>query len=265
MISPVVRSVLGLFLVLGCSAPSLAVAQSVPVDPFGVTVSRAELDSLLAHYDRLEAEGGTRGEAREQARQEAALIRARLRDGDFSVGDQVSLEVEGEAALTGAFTVQPGPALVFPNIGRISLSGVLRSELQRHLETELARFIRDPVVRARSSIRLLVSGGVAKGGFHVVPTGTVFTEVLMVAGGPTPDAKLKQIRVERADSVIWNDWALGQAIIEGRTLDQLSIRAGDHIVVPTEEESSGFSNTVRSMAVVIGPVAVLVAALLRFF
>src|SRR5690606_34026939 len=128
------------------------------------------------------------------------------------------------------FVVQAGPAIILPRLGSISLRGVLRSELQDHLRTEIGRYIRNPSVQARSFVRLVITGSVASAGFHVVPINSVFSDVLMVAGGPSGNADLKEIRIEREDRVIWEGAALQQAIIEGRTLDQLSLRAGDEIV-----------------------------------
>ncbi len=242
-----------------------AVAQSASWDPQQVELSRTELDSLLTRYTETANSDAYSSDLREQARQEASLIRTRLAAGDFQVGDQIALAVEGEEALTNTFTVQAGPSLVLPQIGSISLAGVLRAELEHHLRTELARYIRDPVVQTRSSMRLMVSGGVGKAGYHVVPTNTVFSDVLMIAGGPTSSAVIREIRVERGDELIWEGEALQQAIIEGRTLDQLSIRAGDHIVVPIEGESGGLGSIARTTLSIVGPLILIAGSLARIF
>ena len=44
----------------------------------------------------------------------------------------------------------------------------------------------------------------------------------------------------RGQSVIWADDDLQRAIAEGRTFDQLSIRAGDHLEVPLRPTESRF-------------------------
>jgi protein involved in polysaccharide export with SLBB domain len=255
---------LPLLLVLSLGAAGGVGAQSPPLDPHQVEISRTELQSLLASYEGSAASGAYSSSLREQARQEAALIRARLADGDFQTGDQIALLVEGEPTLTGDFTVQPGPVLILPEIGRIALDGVLRSELETHLGREIARFIRNPVVQARSSVRLMVTGGVGRSGYHVVATNTVLSEVLMLAGGPTQDARLQAIRVERGNRVIWQGEALQQAIIQGRTVDQLSIRAGDHIVVPVREPGRAMQ-VLQTTSMIVGPVVLLAGLLLRAF
>lgn len=245
-------------------APAVAEGQLISTVSGHAELSREGLDSLLVSYEETAASSVYSQAIREQARREAELIRSRLAEGDFRVGDQIQLVVEGEQELTNTFVVQAGPAIILPRLGSISLRGVLRSELQDHLRTEIGRYIRNPSVQARSFVRLVITGSVASAGFHVVPINSVFSDVLMVAGGPSGNADLKEIRIEREDRVIWEGAALQQAIIEGRTLDQLSLRAGDEIVVPTAGRS-GWWGGVRSVVTTVGPIASLIVILTRVF
>lgn len=195
-------------------------------------LSRDALQDRLAEFERIAASSSYPSDERSRARAETDLLRERLANGDFKVGDQIALRVEGEDSLSQTFTVSRGPALDLPAIGTISLEGVLRSELESHLQRELARYIRDPQVRARALFRITITGGVGQPGFYVVPSEALLTDALMSAGGPAPGARLREIRVERDGKVIWGGEALQRAITEGRTLDQLSLQAGDHVVVP---------------------------------
>lgn len=186
--------------------------------------SRQAIEDLLRRLDEGKAPG---------ARAEAALARRRLQEGDFQVGDRILVAVEAESLLTDTFSVETGRIVNMPVIGAIPLSGILRSELEAHLTTHIARFVRDPKLRAHALIPMAVTGEVARPGFYAVPSELPFTELLMLAGGTTPDAKLADIRIEREKERIWEPEALGRAITEGRTIDQLNLRAGDRIVVPT--------------------------------
>lgn len=212
-------------------------------DPTGVQLTRAELESLLRRYEETAGSSAYSGEVRAQARDEAELIRVRLAEGDLRVGDRIQLTVEGHADLTGEFAVVAGRVLVLPAIGEVPVSGVLRSELQDHLATEIGRFIRDPAVRARSLIRLEVIGAVARQGFYTIPSDILVSDALMLAGGPVSEADLDRIRVERNRQVIWSSNRLRRAMQEGRTLDQLSIRAGDGIIVPERAEGGSWWRT----------------------
>jgi protein involved in polysaccharide export with SLBB domain len=87
-------------------------------------------------------------------------------------------------------------------------------------------------VRAQTLVRIQILGGVGKPGFYTVGSGLLVTDAVMLAGGPSGGSELDEIRIERGDEVIWDADQLRPAIIEGRTLDELSVRAGDGIYVP---------------------------------
>ena len=179
----------------------------------------------------------------------AATIHARLTDGDFQQGDRIVLTVEGESQhpdrpvpvqqprtierqLSDTFTVGAGHELVLPVLGSISLRGVLRAELQPYLTQEIARFVKDPVVHAKALVRVSVAGAVAKPGFYFVASDAALSDALTAAGGPTQDAKLDKVRIERAGTRILQGNELRLAFTEGRTFDAMNLRAGDRFVVP---------------------------------
>ena len=51
----------------------------------------------------------------------------------------------------------------------ISLQGVLRSELQDYLTTQLGKYIKRPEVQTTSLVRVAVMGSVNKPGFYQLP------------------------------------------------------------------------------------------------
>lgn len=250
---------------LAAFAAAPAAAQAPVPDPWQSQLSRTRLAELLLVYDSAAASPAFSDATRTQARREGALIRGRLSEGDFQVGDQIALVVEGEEALTGTFVVQPGPLLILPELGEIPLRGVLRSELQEHLQTELARYLRSPVVHARASIRVLVTGAVGRAGYHVLSTETLLADALMAAGGPTAGAQVDRLRIERAGTTIWDGELLQQAILEGRTLDQMSLRAGDRIDLPAQRGETGPIAVVRTALVIILPIIGTAVSLLQVF
>ena len=211
-------------------SPTPALSQDA-WDPSRGYASRPQLDSLARRFE-LSAESPAYSDVlRAEARAQANELRARLATGDFQVGDRIVLVVEREAALTDTFVVEQGPAIELPTTGRISLAGVLRAEAEGHLRTEIGRYVREPSVRARTMIRISVTGEVGQPGFYAVPSEALITDVLVQAGQVTPEADLGKIQIERAGRAFWDNAALGPEIIEGSTLDQLGVRAGDRLVV----------------------------------
>jgi len=250
------RLTVGLAAVAMIAVPPVLSAQE-PWDAGRIQVTRADLESLAQRLDSAASSETYSHSIRDRARNEAAQIRKRLAEGDFQVGDRISLVVEGEQALSDTFSVRDGRVIRLPTVGDISLAGVLRSELESHLRSSLGKFIKDPVVRARSLIRLSLLGEVAKPGFYSVPTDMVLSDALMLAGGPSQASDLKGVRIERSGQRVWADSALQAAIAQGRTLDQLDVRAGDQVVVP--KKKTGFFNesTVRTVTMVLSiPVAI---------
>jgi hypothetical protein len=91
--------------------------------------TRADLTALA---DRL-----SRGS--EVDRNKANALRARLREGDFRPGDRIRLVIDGSVTQDDTIAVVAGSKVQLKDVGEIPLSGVLRSELQPHMSTQIAR------------------------------------------------------------------------------------------------------------------------------
>ena len=235
-----------------CSAAAPALAQQADVGGGTVLATRERLTLELARLER-DGSGPARGAA--------ALIRSRLATGDFQAGDRVYVRVEGEPQLTDTFTLAPGPALELPQVGAVALAGVLRSELKGRVETHLAQYLRDPVVTVRPLIRILVEGDVARPGFYAAGPQQPLSDVITAAGGFTQRAKASAIRVERGSDRIWSGAPLQQALGQGYSLDQLNLRAGDRLLVPTRGDAE---RTLRILGVVI-TIPIAIYSLTRIF
>jgi len=185
---------------------------------------------------------------------ESTVVRMRLDQGDFRAGDRVLLTVQDPAPMRGpadprgavkseeqqlsdTFTVGGGQELLLPVVGRVGLKGVLRSELEPTLVREIGRFIRDPVLHAQALISVGVTGEVARPGYYAVPGDAVVAMLLTAAGGPTKDAEMNKLKVDRAGKTLWQGNEFRRAIAEGRTLEDLRVQAGDQLIVPTNKHS----------------------------
>lgn len=199
--------------------------------------TRAELQALLERSARAAHDPSLSEEARQRAGNEAELIRVRLRDGDLQPGDQVALQVEGEQALTATFTVTPRRQLELPGMEPVSVQGVLRTELEDHLRAHVGRYLRQPVVHARAMMRVAVLGQVRTPGFYAVPAESMVSDAIMAAGGPLPTGKLASARISRGGERIWAGRSLQDAVQNGLSLDQMSLRSGDEIFIPQDSGS----------------------------
>lgn len=209
-----------------------ASAASLRAQAFGLGAPRLELEARAEQLEQMAASTAEPAAARAEAGRGAALIRRRLSEGDFKVGDRILLVVEGEPSLSDTFTVGLGAALTLPGIGALSLAGVLRSELQTYLTARLGQHLRDPVVEARAYVRLSIQGAVARPGFYGVPAAALLSDALMAAGGTTAEADIGKLRIERGGRRVWEGKALQQAIAGGKTIDEAGLVAGDQYVMP---------------------------------
>jgi hypothetical protein len=230
---------LGILIAALAALPGSVGAQALDAwDPEGLTAGRQELLDLLERTEAVASSTVYSGREREQARQDAAVIRERLTSGDFQIGDQVTLTVVGEPELQGiTVPVEGGPRITLPQLGPVTLRGVLRSELVAHLTQELSRFIMSPQVEARSQIRVSVTGAVGAPNFYTAPADMLLSELIQLAGGPAGNANLDEMTIERIDQVLWNGEELSVVLAEGRTLDQLNLRGGDEVIVPESGDS----------------------------
>lgn len=235
-----------------CLTASLA-AQDDQVDPLRNFVSRDQLATLLVRWENAAQSPAYTDALRAQAQTEADGIRSRLETGDFTVGDRIYVSVAEETTLADTFTVDVGPMVDLPGVGEISLAGVLRLELQSYMQEQLARYFREPTVRARALLPVTVLGGVSRPGFYTMPSSATVTEVLNAAGlAATGD--LAQIEIRRGETVLWAGAQLERAMIEQWTLDRLNLRAGDQVLVPAQptNNAGGRGQVIQTVTLVLG-------------
>jgi len=184
----------------------------------------------------------------------AGQTAARAPEGNFELGDQILLEVEGDSQFTHVFAVGPGPALTLPVIGAIPLSGVRRANVETYLGQQLARYMKNPMVHAKVLVRLGVLGEVEHPGYYAVAAGAVVSDALMAAGGPTKDAKFTAARIEREGKGLYVGNAFQDAFARGMTIEGLGLRTGDRIMVPRRGDPE---HTVRIISLIVAiPVAI---------
>ena len=202
-------------------------------DPRSSSATRETLEAMATKAER-EAVSARNEESRNQHRTDAELMRQRLRDGDFEVGDRILVTVDsGAVGVTDSVTVRAARSIQLTGMPEISLQGVLRSELEEYLTQQFARIIREPKIRAVPLLRLGIYGPVGSPGFYQVPADMLFSDVIMLSGGPSSTADLNKSVVRRGRREIVSRKTIQRALVVGSTIDALGLRAGDAIYVGT--------------------------------
>jgi protein involved in polysaccharide export with SLBB domain len=237
------RSALTVALIMGVAAachhskpPTMLMAPAAS-DSAHSEASREQLQALAISTER-EASTASDAAVRQQRQMQAATIRARLRDGDFDVGDRILLSVRGDSVSSDTVTVRGGRMIRLANMPDISLQGVLRSELQDYLTTQLARYIKRPEVQTTSLVRVAVLGAVNKPGYYQLPADIAMADAIMIAGGPSGNADVSRTQLKRGTDVLYSSALLGQEVAKGATLDQLNIRPGDQIQIGEKHKTN---------------------------
>jgi len=221
--------------------PMAAAAQQGALVQSRLLGTRAELEQQLAQLEGMAASTAYSDQLRRQAEEEAALLAQRLEAGDFRMGDRVVLTVPGEGLVSDTLQVVAGPAIVFPDIGVIELAGVLRAELRDHLSVELGRFIRDPDIRqADVLVGIEFVGAVGTQGIHYVPADAAFGDALRIPG-LAANAEVEEVEIRRGGVTIWSEELVREAVQDFRSLDQLSLQAGDEVRVPERQVRNWFT------------------------
>ena len=223
---------------------------------YRVEATREDLNGLRTQFQQGAQSQGYSPELRNWARGEASAVQDRLREGDLGVGDRIVLSVERVPSLSDTFIVATGQALELPSVGQVALAGVLRSELEEYLTAEVGRFVNDPVLRATSYVRVSVTGDVNNPGFYLFSPEMPVSEAIMVAGGPTANANIKKVRVDRGEEWIMRGGALQVAIGDGQTIGELGLHSGDYIHVP-RQSALATGQAAQTLLVVSGLVIAL--------
>jgi len=176
---------------------------------------------VLASSRALAQNGGPDAEGR----------RARLRDGDFQPGDRIVVVTRGDSTSVDTLTVQSDRTVSFQKVPPISLDGVPRAELQPYLTRQFQQYLKRDLVRAIPLVPVGILGEVVHPGYYRVPLQITLGDLLMVAGGPSPQADLTHVRIRRGQTTLVNEHTIRDAMVRGLPLAALGVDAGDEVVL----------------------------------
>jgi protein involved in polysaccharide export with SLBB domain len=230
------------------------------------SASRAELERRLLQLDALAASTAYSERARVRSAAESEVIRRRLSEGDFRVGDRIYVEIEATILLgpqaiaqtTGnvqdTVTVLEDSRITVRGIGEISLRGVLRSELQTRVSDAVGEVILNARTATRPLVRLAVFGAVGRPGYYTVPVETRIDDLVMLAGGPTIDASTGNMRMMRGDTVVLDEKEVRALISEGAVVGSIGLAEGDQLVIEQRTQRLDRQQTLQYTFLFLSPI-----------
>ncbi len=176
-----------------------------------------------------------------------AQERIRVGYNRFVVDPEVVLALVGQRP-EQAFQVQVNTEgnIAIPQLGTISVQGLTLEEAQEKIRVGLSKILVQPVVTVSISsprpVQITVSGEVFRPGIYPVGSGVPrITDALLIAGGSTMMADLRQVQVRRRlvdGTVISQNINLYASIQNGGSVPSLRLQDGDSIVIPRREVGS---------------------------
>jgi polysaccharide export outer membrane protein len=156
----------------------------------------------------------------------------------IGAGDVLSISVWKNADLTRVVQVLPDGRISFPLLGQIMVEDITVAQLTSTLEEKISRFSPEPQISVEvqqvNSQVVYVLGRVNRPGHFVLDRNINVLQALAMAGGLTPFAKRREIKVfraEKAETVVYPfDY---DAVTENSALGQnIRLKRGDIIVAP---------------------------------
>ncbi len=231
--NPVSMRALCLALVF-CFFPVTTAAQSVPAAG-AQRAARSELAERLQQLEGLIASAG-KADQRSKLQAEQTAIRTRLENGDFKVGDRFVMTVRFDSVRVDTASVRDSLVVSILNLPDLRLQGVLRSELDEKLNQHVARYIRNASVRSSVLTRIAVLGAVRAPGFYYASPDRPVSDVVMLAGGPGPEANLGRFELRRGTTTLVDGKRSRELIESGRTLEQIDVQSGDEFRIPMKRK-----------------------------
>jgi len=170
-------------------------------------------------------------------------------------GDALKITVWPDEQLGGEFVVEESGYVYLPVLGQVKAGGVSVEELRARLREGYSVAMKSPVVGITPMFRVGVLGQVQRPGVYAItPTQSLF-DVIALAGGFGAEANQEKVRIVRSGEVVEVN---ASAMLErGELGNDLMLRSGDQIVVPTASRGLSLSDA-RSVLFVVQTVLLLV-------
>ena len=182
-------------------------------------------------------------------------------DYTLGAGDQINLNIFQVEEYSGEYPVLVDGTISLPLVGRINVSGLTLKQTSEAVSKQYSTYLKRPIITvglvAPRPLKIGVSGEVDNPGSYEVVLGAesggkfpTVSDLLKEAGGINTIADLRNVRVTRninGKKLVFNS-NLWNLLTQGEITQDISLRDGDTIFVPTADEISTNANRVNRLA-----------------
>jgi polysaccharide export outer membrane protein len=164
------------------------------------------------------------------AQEPAALVTTSVSSYSLRPGDVLLINVWGQEAFSGQFQIDENERFLYPVLGEIDTRNLTVAQVRDTLTAGLETLFNNPFVTVTPRFRISILGHVSRPGLYTIDPTLTAIDVVAMAGGPTTNGNLNDIRLRRRDETERIDY--DEVGPRGRTLREVGVRSGDQIFVP---------------------------------
>ncbi|ACK65563.1 polysaccharide export protein [Rippkaea orientalis PCC 8801] len=164
----------------------------------------------------------------------------------LGAGDRIAVNVFPVQEFSGQYTILVDGTLSMPIVGSLPVEGLTLSQLTEFLTREYSQYLKRPIITisliAPRPLKVAIAGEINSPGSYLLPVvdGQKFptvSQLIQQAGGLTTVADLNRVQIRRqfkGESLILslNLWQLLQ---QGNLNQDITLRDGDTVIIPTQE------------------------------
>ena len=232
------------------SAPAIAQDNTIELQDANPSESSTDEAGEINYRDLPQLENQNIPQSDSPAPIPAENIEFATEESDYTLGagDQINLDIFQVEEYSGQYPVLVDGTISLPLVGRVDVRGLTLNETSDTVSKKYSTYLKRPIITvglvAPRPLKIGVSGEVDNPGSYEIaldaenPKFPTVTNIIQQAGGITTIADVRNVRVRRQlkDKEIVYNANLWDLLTKGKIRQDISLRDGDNIFVPTTDE-----------------------------
>ncbi|WP_151173258.1 SLBB domain-containing protein [Pseudoalteromonas ruthenica] len=181
-----------------------------------------------------------------------ATVQSSPNDYLISIGDELSITLFGKQNEQHSVVVDNNGSVVVPSLEPINVIGLSLAEVKelvaQQVETQLIGVKSLVSISQLQPIKVYISGEVVKPGPYVLPPLSTISTAISFAGGISEVGSYREVSVKRNGELV-AEFDLYDLLVEGSNADDITLRTGDVVLVPTVKKLVNVEGSIKREAI----------------